>query len=288
MRLAVLRFEDYLAPVIFHQAQAFPVWELAPDAPESWSGLIAWLHQPAHRAQVLAAIPSAIALPQPYHFVPPIAPSNRILCVGLNYREHAAEGKQAVQETPVFFIRFPSSFVGHRGDLIAPKLSSKYDYEAELAVIIGQEGRYLTRENALAHVFGYSIGFDGSVRDYQKRTPQWTLGKNFDESGALGPELVSADELPPGAQGLRVQTILNGQIMQDGNTSDMIFDIPTLLIHLSEVMTLEPGDVILTGTPAGVGFARTPPVYLKPGDSIETVIEGLGTLKNAVVAEGNK
>jgi 2-keto-4-pentenoate hydratase/2-oxohepta-3-ene-1,7-dioic acid hydratase in catechol pathway len=285
MRLAVLRFEDYLTPVIFHQAQAYPIWELADDAPESWSELLEWMAHPTHRHHMQEAIPAATPLPQPYYYVPPIAPSSRILCVGLNYRDHAAEGKQAIPETPVFFIRFPSSFVGHRESLIAPKLSTKYDFEAELAVVIGKPGRHIAPENALEHVLGYTIGFDGSVRDYQKRTPQWTLGKNFDESGALGPEIVMADTLPEGAAGLSVQTRLNGEIMQDGNTSDMIFTVASLIAALSEVMTLEPGDTILTGTPAGVGFARTPPIYLKAGDNIETIIEGIGTLTNSVIAE---
>lgn len=286
MRLAVLRYEDYLMPVIFSQAQAYPIWDLAEDAPESWSELLEWLAHPAHRLRIKDAIASATPLPQPYYYVPPIAPSSRILCVGLNYRDHAAEGKQAIPETPVFFIRFPSSFVGHRESLIAPKLSSKYDYEAELAVVIGKAGRHISKEVALEHVLGYTIGFDGSVRDYQKRTPQWTLGKNFDESGALGPEIIMADALPEGAAGLSVQTRLNGEIMQDGNTSDMIFSVASLIAALSEVMTLEPGDVILTGTPAGVGFARTPPVYLKSGDAVETIIEGIGTLSNSIISEG--
>lgn len=285
MRLAVLQFEDYLAPVLFHGSAAYPVWELAEDAPDSWAELVAWLMAPTHRARLQEAIAHVQPLPQPYYFVPPVAPSSRILCVGLNYTDHAKEGNQPIPETPVFFTRFPSSFVGHRASLIAPRLSTKYDYEGELAVVIGKPGRHILRENALEHVLGYTIGFDGSVRDYQKRASQWTLGKNFDDSGALGPEIVTADELPAGARGLAIQTRLNGEVMQDGTTADMIFDISTLLATLSEVMTLQPGDILLTGTPAGVGFVRKPPVYLTDGDSVEVSIEGIGTLSNSVAGE---
>lgn len=285
MRLAVLRYEEYLAPVIMHHAQAYPIWELTDEAPDSWGELVEWLSNPANREKVATALQSATPLSPPYDFIPPISPSTRIICVGLNYTDHAKETNQPLPESPVFFIRYPSSFVGHEEPVTAPKLSDKYDYEAELGIVIGRQGRYLTPANALDYVFGYTIGFDGSVRDYQKRTPQWTLGKNFDESGALGPELVSADEVPAGARGLRVQTRVNGELLQDGTTADMIFDVPTLLTALSEVMTLEPGDIILTGTPAGVGFARTPPRYLVAGDKVESIIEGLGTLRNPVIAE---
>ncbi|MBY0356323.1 MAG: fumarylacetoacetate hydrolase family protein [Rickettsiales bacterium] len=285
MRLAVLRIEDFLAPVIFHGAQAYGLWELAPHAPETWAELIEWLHEPAHQAEITEALSHATPVPQPYHYVAPIAPSSRIICVGLNYRDHAAEGKQAVPETPVFFIRYPSSFVGHQEALVAPRASAKYDYEAEIAVVIGKAGRHISHADALSHVFGYSIAMDGSVRDFQKRTPQWTLGKNFDESGALGPDIVTADAVPAGAHGLQVQTRLNGDIMQDGNSAEMIFPVADLIVSLSEVMRLEPGDVILTGTPAGVGFARTPPVYLASGDHLEVTVPGIGTLVNKITAE---
>jgi 2-keto-4-pentenoate hydratase/2-oxohepta-3-ene-1,7-dioic acid hydratase in catechol pathway len=285
MRLAVLRVEDFPVPVIVDAARAYPLWDLAPDAPETWGEMLAWLHLPETRAALASALPHATPLPQPYHYMPPIAPSSRILCVGLNYRDHAEEGKQAIPETPVFFIRFPSSFVGHQEALVAPKLSDKYDFEAELAVVIGREGRHIPKAEALDHILGYTIGFDGSVRDYQKRTQQWTLGKNFDESGALGPEIIFADALPVGAVGLSVQTLLNGTLMQNGNTADMIFDVAHLIATLSEAITLQPGDVLLTGTPAGVGFARRPPVYLQPGDQLETRIELIGSLHNRVAKE---
>jgi 2-keto-4-pentenoate hydratase/2-oxohepta-3-ene-1,7-dioic acid hydratase in catechol pathway len=164
-------------------------------------------------------------------------------------------------------------------------VSEKFDWEAELAVVIGKRARHVTRENALDYVFGYAPFNDISVRDYQKRTPQWTIGKNFDRTGALGPLLVSADELPPGAVGLRIQSRLNGQIMQDANTRDMIWDVAETIALLSECVTLEPGDVIAMGTPAGVGQARTPPVWMRHGDTIEIEIEGVGLLVNTIEDE---
>lgn len=215
----------------------------------------------------------------------PASPSSKILCVGLNYRDHAREGNQPIPEFPVFFVRFPSSFVAHGEKLIAPRVSKRYDYEAELAVVIGKTARHVSKEEALQYVFGYTAAMDGTMRDFQKRSPQWTLGKNFDASGALGPEITAADALPPGAYGLSVQARVNGALLQDGNTADMIFDVATLIATLSQCLTLHPGDILLTGTPAGVGFARTPPVYLQPGDTVEVSIEGIGTLRNRVVGE---
>lgn len=209
----------------------------------------------------------------------------RVICVGLNYSDHAKEGNMPIPEHPVFFIRFLSSFVAHNEAIVVPKVSEKLDYEAELVIVIGKKARHLTKENALDCVYGYTAANDGSVRDYQKRTHQWTLGKSFDKSASIGPEIVPASKLPAGAKGLKVQTRLNGELMQDGNTSDMIFDVPTLLVALTEVMTLVPGDCILTGTPAGVGFARNPHVWMKPGDVAEITIEGIPTLKNTVIAE---
>jgi 2-keto-4-pentenoate hydratase/2-oxohepta-3-ene-1,7-dioic acid hydratase in catechol pathway len=209
-------------------------------------------------------------------------PQHKILCVGLNYRDHAAEGKQDVPEHPVFFIRYASSFVKHGEPLEMPRHSGKYDYEGELVVIIGKTGRDILESEALGYVQGYTIGMDGSVRDYQKRTPQWTLGKNFDRSGALGPHITSASQLPPGASGLRITTRVNGEVLQDDSTANMIFPVARLIASASEAMTLNPGDMILTGTPAGVGFARKPPIYLKPGDEVSVTIDGIGELKNRV------
>ncbi len=217
----------------------------------------------------------------------PLSIASKVICVGLNYLEHAKEGFQEVSNKyPVFFLRLNSSFVAHNKNLICPKVSNKYDYEAELAIVIGKQGRHITEERAGDYILGYTLANDGSVRDFQKRTPQWTLGKNFDSSGAIGPYIVTKDELPEKAKGLKIRSILNGQIMQDGNTGDMIYDLYYLISQLSQVMTLNAGDVILTGTPAGVGFARNPMVFMKGGDEIVIEIERVGRLKNVVVSEG--
>ena len=210
----------------------------------------------------------------------------KTVCLGLNYFDHAKEGGRDKPDHPWFFFRGSSSLIGHGEPGIVPAVSSKFDYEAELAVVIGKKVPRHTKEvDALAFVFGYSCFNDMSVRDYQKRTPQWTIGKNFDGTGGLGPWLVTADELPAGAAGLRIRGRLNGQVMQDANTSDMIFKVAETIALLAEALTLEPGDVIAMGTPAGVGQARTPPVWMKAGDTYEVEIEGIGTLSNPISCE---
>ena len=220
-------------------------------------------------------------------FAPVVTEPGKTICLGLNYFDHAKEGGREKPEYPWFFYRGKSSLIGHGQPGLLPKASSKFDYEAELAVVIGSRvPRHVTQDRALAHVFGYTCFNDMSVRDFQKRTPQWTIGKNFDGTGGFGPVLVSADELAPGATGLRIQSRLNGQVMQDASTSDMIFSVAETIALLAECMTLEPGDVIVMGTPAGVGQARTPPVWMKAGDTIEIEIEQIGLLSNPIVAEG--
>jgi 2-keto-4-pentenoate hydratase/2-oxohepta-3-ene-1,7-dioic acid hydratase in catechol pathway len=175
--------------------------------------------------------------------------------------------------------------VGHLAPLVRPKASTKLDYEAELAVIIGKRSRHLTAANALDCVAGYSCFNDGSLRDYQRKSGQWTIGKNFDDSGPFGPWMVTPDELPAGAAGLRIQSRLNGKVMQDANTQDFLWDVVESLRIITECMTLEPGDVIITGTPAGVGYARNPPVWMAPGDVCEIEIEGIGILSNPIIDE---
>lgn len=216
----------------------------------------------------------------------PVLNPSKAIAVGLNYIDHAAESPyKDAPKYPVLFHRFPSSWVGHDQPLIKPKVSDQFDYEAELAVIIGKTGRYIAKDRALDHVFGYSLFNDGSIRDYQFKSHQWMIGKNFDASGSFGPELVTADELPAGAVGLRIQARLNGQVMQDANTKDMIFDVATLVSTCSEIFALQPGDVIISGTPAGVGFARKPQVFMKHGDVIEVEVEKVGILRNSVKNE---
>ena len=218
-------------------------------------------------------------------FIPLIDRPSKIVCLGLNYADHAAEGGHARPEYPSFFMRGPSSMVGHLEPLVRPKVSDKFDFEAELAFVVGKSARHLTAANALEHVAGYSVFNDGSLRDYQRKSTQWTIGKNFDATGGFGPWLVTPDELPPGADGLRIQSRLNGQVMQDANTKSFLWGVVETLVLITECMTLEPGDVVITGTPAGVGYARKPPVFMKHGDTMEVEIEGVGLLSNPVVDE---
>jgi 2-keto-4-pentenoate hydratase/2-oxohepta-3-ene-1,7-dioic acid hydratase in catechol pathway len=216
----------------------------------------------------------------------PVLNPSKAIAVGLNYIDHAAESPyKDAPKYPVLFHRFPSSWVGHNEPLVKPKVSDQFDYEAELAVIIGKTGRHIAKDKALDHVFGYSLFNDGSIRDYQFKSHQWMIGKNFDATASFGPDLVTADELPAGAVGLRIQARLNGQVMQDANTKDMIFDVATLVSTCSEIFALQPGDVIISGTPAGVGFARKPQVFMKQGDVIEVEVEKVGILRNTIKNE---
>lgn len=207
----------------------------------------------------------------------------KILCLGLNDYDHAAEAGMAVPEVPVVFSRVASSLIGHREPMVRPVESDMLDYEVELAVIIGRGGRRIARADALEHVAGYAVFNDGSVRDFQVRTPQWMLGKNFHGTGALGPELVTPDELPAGAAGLAMSTHVGDEQLQRGDTGRFIFDVASTVALLSEVMLLEPGDVIAMGTPAGIGFARTPQRFLVPGEVCRAGIEGVGELVNPVI-----
>ena len=218
-------------------------------------------------------------------FKPPIESPGKIVCMGLNYADHAKEGGNARPEYPSFFMRGPSSLTAHLSPIIRPKVSDKLDYEAELAFVVGKKARNLTQENALDCVVGYSIFNDGSIRDYQRKTTQWTIGKNFDATGAFGPWLVTPDELPKGCHGLNIQSRLNGQVMQNANTKDFLWNVAETIALITECMTLEPGDVVITGTPAGVGYARTPPVFMKPGDICEIEIESIGILRNTIIDE---
>jgi 2-keto-4-pentenoate hydratase/2-oxohepta-3-ene-1,7-dioic acid hydratase in catechol pathway len=218
-------------------------------------------------------------------YLPPLRRPSKIICVGLNYRAHTAEIGFEPQSYPAIFARFPSSLVGHQQPILRPPESAQLDYEGELVAVIGRGGRRIARAQALEHVVGYALFNDASLRDYQFKSPQWTMGKNFDATGAFGPELVSADELPPGCHGLRIQTRLNGEVVQSASTADMIVDIAALIETLSEVFTLQPGDLIVSGTPAGVGAGRTPPLWMQPGDVCEVEVEGLGILRNPIALE---
>ena len=216
----------------------------------------------------------------------PIANPTKFICVGLNYALHAKEGGHAIPTYPSFFLRVPTSLVAAGAPVIRPKVSVQLDYECELTIVIGKGGRHIPEERALEHVFGYTLFNDVSVRDFQRKTSQWMPGKNFDGTGPLGPWVVTADELPAGASGLRITTRVNGETMQDSNTSDMIFSTARTIALLSEFMTLEPGDLIATGTPSGVAHARKPPTWMKAGDTVAVEVERIGVLTNPVIDEG--
>jgi 2-keto-4-pentenoate hydratase/2-oxohepta-3-ene-1,7-dioic acid hydratase in catechol pathway len=217
---------------------------------------------------------------------PPVLNPSKAIAVGLNYVDHAAESPyKDAPKYPILFHRFASSWVAHGEDLVRPRVSTHFDFEGELVVVIGKAGRYIDKARALEHVAGYSLFNDGSIRDYQFKSTQWMMGKNFDRTGSFGPEFVSADELPAGATGIQLQTRLNGKTVQDANTRDMIFDVATLISVCSEPMALQVGDIIISGTPAGVGFARKPPLFMVAGDRCEVEIEGVGLLSNGIVDE---
>jgi acylpyruvate hydrolase len=218
-------------------------------------------------------------------FLPPLSAPGKIICVGLNYVDHSIESGFTPPDYPTIFTRFTSSLVGAGAPIVRPKVSIQLDYEGEMVAIIGKGGRHISEDDALEHVIGYSIFNDASVRDYQKKAPQWTIGKNFDGTGAFGPYLVTEDELPRGGRGLRIQTRLNGKVVQDASTDDMVFGVAKLISILSEAITLSPGDILVSGTPAGVGMARTPPLFMKDGDVCEVEIEKLGLLRNEVKDE---
>jgi 2-keto-4-pentenoate hydratase/2-oxohepta-3-ene-1,7-dioic acid hydratase in catechol pathway len=214
---------------------------------------------------------------------PAVPDPRRILCFGVNYLEHALEGGRPPTKWPEVFVRGSDSVAAPYGDLVKPDLSSRFDYEGELGIVIGTGGRYIRAEDALSAIAGYVIVMDGTAREWQRASTQWTPGKNFDATMPIGPEVVTVDELD--ASDLQLTTTLNNEVMQSASTAQMIFDIPRTVEYVSSFTTLRLGDVIATGTPGGVGFARTPPVWLQPGDLIEVEIERLGRIANRVVAE---
>ena len=216
--------------------------------------------------------------------LPCVPRPGKIVCLGVNYIDHAKEGGNTVADYPALFLRCATSLLAHGAPLKLPAVSDKLDFEAELALVIGRHTHRVAESDALASVFGYACFNDATLRDYQRRTTQWTIGKNFDATGAFGPCLVTADELPAGAAGLHIESRLNGKVMQSATTADMVFGVARTLSLLSDCMTLEPGDVVVMGTPAGVGYARNPPVWMRQGDHIEIEIEGIGILANPVTS----
>ena len=215
--------------------------------------------------------------------LPVLSNPGKIICIGLNYADHSAESGFKQPDYPTLFGRFNSSLIAHGAPIVRPKLSEQLDYEGELVAVIGKGGKNISKAQALDHVAGYSIFNDASIRDYQFKSPQWTMGKNFDDTGAFGPTLVTADELPPGCLGLKLVTRLNGQVVQSAMIDDMVFDVATQIALVSEAITLSPSDIFVTGTPSGVGLARKPPLWMKHGDICEVEIDQLGILRNPVI-----
>jgi len=243
-----------------------------------------WSARAAIDAYLRGANPSASIALESAVLLAPILRPGKLICVGLNYRDHAEESKMEIPTTPTIFSKFSSSITGPGAPIILPRNSQKPDYEAEFAVVIGQGGRHIPSEYWKRHVYGYMCLNDVSARDFQMATSQWLMGKTFDTFAPTGPWLTTADEIED-PHNLEIQLTINGEVLQHSNTRHLIFGIPQLIEYLSSVFTLEPGDIISTGTPAGVGFARKPPRWLQPGDEVEVTVAGLGSLKNPVVAE---
>ena len=214
-------------------------------------------------------------------WLPVIPNPDKIICVGLNYQDHVVETKRDNTEQPAIFLRLPESQVGHKQPIVRPRESTDLDYEAEIAVIIGKPGRRISQKDSWSHIAGYSCYNDGSVRDWQRHTIQWTAGKNFARTGGFGPWMVTADEIPPGTK-MTLSCRLNGERMQHATTEQMIFKIPKIIEYVSAWTTLVPGDVIVTGTPGGVGARRNPPIWMKPGDKVEVEIDKVGILENSI------
>ena len=229
----------------------------------------------------LAGNPSAVAM-HPLSAVKLLAPlpkPPKFICIGLNYRDHAIESGLPIPATPTVFAKYSNAVIGPGDTIQIPKVSQEVDYEAELAFVIGRRGKDVAPAQWKDCVFGYTMVNDVSARDFQRATSQWVIGKTFDTFAPMGPELVSADEIPD-PHNLRISCEVNGRVLQDSSTSQLIFRIPELVAYLSQVMTLEPGDIVSTGTPPGVGFARKPPIFLQPGDEVVVKVEGLGELRN--------
>ena len=217
----------------------------------------------------------------------PVARPGKIVCLGLNYLDHAKEGPQRdnIPKYPTLFMRGLNSFVPHLAPLIRPRVSEQLDYEAELVAVIRKRAKHMTLANAASCIAGYTCCNEGSVREFQRHTSQWHAGKNFDMSGSIGPWMVTSDELPELGKGLKIESRLNGNVMQSDNTANMIFPIAETIVYITQGITLDPGDLLVTGTPAGVGHARKPPVWMKAGDVLEIEIEGIGILRNPVEDE---
>ena len=261
--------------------RVIPASSIAPDLPGSILGILAGGHLDALQSKVDSYDGDTIAVDDVEYQIL-IPRPGKVICIGRNYAAHAAEGGAETPTFPEVFFRGPTALVAHQGNIVRPKCSEMLDFEGEIALVIGTSCRHATEANALEFIAGYTLFNEATIRNYQKFSSQWTIGKNFDDTGAFGPELVTSDELPDGIAGMNLMTRLNGELMQDGQTDDLVFPVRTLIAILSECMTLEPGDVVVTGTPAGVGYARKPPIWMKAGDSIEIEVPGIGKLVNTI------
>jgi 2-keto-4-pentenoate hydratase/2-oxohepta-3-ene-1,7-dioic acid hydratase in catechol pathway len=261
-----------------------PVRSLDAELPDSILGLLAGGHLDGLRSRVAAYDGASLALDDIEYQVL-IPRPGKVICIGRNYAAHAAEGGAATPTYPEIFFRGPTSLVAHQKSIIRPRCSEMLDFEAEIAFVVGKSCRHASEENALDFIAGYTLFNEATIRNYQKFSSQWTIGKNFDNTGAFGPELVTSDELADGIAGMSLTSRLNGELMQDGRTDDLVFPVRKLVAILSECMTLEPGDVVVTGTPAGVGYARKPPIWMKPGDTVEIESPGIGKLVNTISDE---
>ncbi len=254
--------------------------KLLPGQSGDLGGLISGDAVPAYEAVDAAEVAVSDITPDL-----PVARPGKIICLGLNYVDHIKEGGYEIPEYPALFMRGLNSMMPAGAPMVRPSCSHKLDYEVELMLIVGKGGRHIAEDDALEHVFGYTVFNDGSVRDYQRKTHQWTPGKNFDSTGAVGPVVVTPDELPEGATGLKIESRVGDEILQSASTSDMMWPVAKTIATISEYTTLEPGDLIAMGTPPGVGHAKTPPRWLKPGEVVEVEIEGIGICASPIMDE---
>lgn len=288
MRLATLSTVHGPRLVVHQELDYIDLVATDPSLPRTLRGLLEAGPEGMRRAAAAADKPGAVRIPaRGAQHLPPIGDPPKIICIGLNYKDHALEQGAAIPKEPVVFSKFPTTLIGHEQPIELPAASSEVDFEAELVAVVGKRGRPKSAEEAHGFIAGFMIGHDVSARDWQKKKDgkQWLCGKSFDTFGPTGPWFVTADEVGD-AHRLSIRLRLNGQTMQDSNTKELIFSVPQLLTYVAQVFTLEPGDLLFTGTPAGVGFARTPPVYLKPGDVVEIEIDKLGLLRNPVMKAG--
>jgi 2-keto-4-pentenoate hydratase/2-oxohepta-3-ene-1,7-dioic acid hydratase in catechol pathway len=285
MRLATIQTSSGPRAVVRHGDAYIDLHATDATLPASVRGLLAAGPEAMKAAAAAVSRPEAVRIPvREAKLLPPVPDPAKIVCVGLNYRDHAAESGVPIPKEPVLFSKYATALVGPDEPIVLPAVSQKVDYEAELVIVLGRGGRHLSKEAAAGHIAGYTIGHDVSARDWQleKDGKQWMVGKTFDTFAPLGPELVTADEVGD-PHNLAIRLRLNGETMQNSTTRQMIFSTPEVVAYLSQVFTLEPGDLIYTGTPPGVGFARKPPVFLKGGDMVEVEIEKLGVLRNPIV-----